>query len=228
MESAAPTTVKSVALVALGSSMAKGRQPKGYSETWTINNAHAAWKIKSDLIIAMDDFGRDIKTHPKYVESIVYAEIPVFTTHRYRGLPWTKPYPLREVVAFLPRGLAQQILDNTCNYALALAMCRGYRRIGLFGFDFCRPYSKDDPRCEIGLLWWKYDGYRNIPDWFKFYHRKVVRKTEEPGLESLHYLLGLAEGMGIKVRIHGRSSALNTDRDRFFYGYQKQPKVDLR
>ena len=106
-----------------------------------------------------------------------------------------------------------------------MALCRGYGRIGLFGYDFCKPFRPNDLRHRFAALYWERDGYKDIPDWFKYYHREVVRGAVEPGLESLHYLLGLAEGMGVRVRIHGHSSVLNMDRDKFFYGYQEQPKL---
>ena len=196
----------------------------GYDEIWAINNGSVHYDYKPDLIIAMDDFDRDMKHHEDYVLSIVNAGVPVLSTEDSKRWPNVKAYPLKRIAEFLGPN-APWILDNTCNYALALALADGHDRIGVFGIDWCHPYDESDLECAH--VRWRHKGYGHAPDWFKYYERDVVaaRRHTEPGGDSFHYLMGLAKGMGVEIEIMGDSTLLNRDRDRFFYGYQDAPNV---
>jgi hypothetical protein len=133
-------------------------------------------------------------------------------------------FPLQEVCDFLTPFYPEpwRILDNTCNYAFALALTRGYEQIGVYGFDWCMPYKDADLECS--LVRFEHDGYGDVPDWFKYYHPSIMtpRRPREPGIEAFHFLLGLAMGLNRTVDFSSRTTILNKDRDKFFYGYQTE------
>ena len=192
---------------------------------WSINNSHAAWKregiiYKPDLIIAMDDLRRDEIKHPDYVEEIVTAGCPVLSTHDSEKWETVKAFPLDTVYKVFTN---THLFDNTINYAFMLALVKGYKEITFHGTDFVSPDSKK-LLSKAGVNWLK-RGYRDVPDWFKYYDEDVIhwRGGNEPGVESFHYLMGRAEG--VKMFFAKGSTALNMDRDSFFYGYQEQPEI---
>ena len=198
-----------------------------FDEIWTINNADSAYGYETDLIIAMDDFGRDYKTHPKYVSDIVNAGVPVLSTKPDERWPSVEAYPLQEVFDWLLQFHSEPelILDNTCNYAFAMALKQKKTMIGIFGFDWVQPYKKIDLDCA--MLRWANDGY-DPPDWFKYYEGDVLarRRPGEPGVESFHFLFGIARALEVDFNFAANTTILNHDRDRFFYGYEEQPKID--
>jgi hypothetical protein len=138
------TLSPSVAICALaGTSIPSASVLGDYGELWTINNGHAIYDLKPDMIIAMDDLQRDVDTHPDYVEAITGAGVPVLSTGPWVRWPSVEAFPLQEVCDFLTPFYPEpwRILDNTCNYAFALALTRGYEQIGVYGFDWCMPYK---------------------------------------------------------------------------------------
>ena len=200
-----------------------------FDETWTINNTHSRHGLKTDLIIAMDDLERDEETHPDYVDAIIGAGVPVLSTEPKKRWPSVEAFPLQEVCNFISPYFHEpwRVLDNSVNYAFALALARGYKNIGIFGVDFCAPYTDADLACSLV----RFDdmGYPNAPDWFKYYHPSILtpRRPRKPGIESFHFLYGLAMGLGRQLHMSSKTTLLNYDRDKFFYGYQKQPNVKL-
>ena len=198
-----------------------------FDEIWTINNSDSAYGYKTDLIIAMDDFGRDYKNHPRYVDKIVNAGVSVLSTKPDERWPNVEAYPLQEVYDWLLQfhDEPELILDNSCNYAFALALLRETDPIGLFGFDWVQPYKQIDLDCAA--LRWADKGY-DAPDWFKYYERDVLarRQPGEPGVEAFHFLFGIARARNVDFMFADNTTILNQDRDRYFYGYQEQPKID--
>jgi len=217
---------KTLAIVALSHSMPDEHE-EDFDAIWTINNAHDHWRIHTDRIIAMDDLERDEFTHPEYVKSIVDAGVPVLSTEPKKKWPSVEAYPLQKVCDFLKSYTEKpwRLLDNTCNYALALAMAEGYRDISAFGVDWCHPYKEADLACA--LVRFKHQGFKNPPDWFKYYHPSLMlpRRNAEPGSEAWHFLMGVASATGVDVWLPDGSTITNSDRDKFFYGYQGQPNV---
>lgn len=196
-----------------------GRFPTDWTERWGINNCWCEYHEQADdaekltRIIAMDDLKRDSHTHPDYVKAITTAGIPVITCTAYDEWPCTQDYPLGAVLPHIGRCR----LDNSINYALALAMYEGFDRIGLFGCEFTK----------IDADWIDRDMSPN-PPWFTFYQDDAIlhRRGREPGVETLMYLLGICDGRGIDVVVPDGSTIFDQDRPNFFYGYQEQPKLD--
>lgn len=197
-------------------------------QLWAINNAGAFFGFKPDLIIAMDDLARDY-AHPEhkgYVESIVDAGCPVYSARADARWPSVEPYPLAEVLKKL--GMARggwALFDNTVNYAFALALALGWRKIAFFGADWCGLYNPIE--LQVARLRWRLKGFDSAPDWFAYYDGSVVwqRSNLEPGSEAFHWWLGYAEGHGVEVILPRASTVLNRDRKPFFYGYQEQPEL---
>ena len=216
-----------LAIVAL-SANSQPEDLDGYDEVWTINECHQRYGWKPTLIIALDDLERDQEMHPEYVDCIVNAGVPVLSTEAKEQWPNVEAYPLKEVCDWLREHaypLPEKLLDNTCNYAFALALTREYKKIGLFGFDWCNRDS--DVNIECARVRWEHKGYGEAPDWFKYYEDLIVqaRRSGEPGIEAFHFLLGMACSHGIEIHLMDSTTVLNMDRDNFFYGYQEQPNV---
>lgn len=89
----------------------------------------------------------------------------------------------------------------------------------------CSGTKKIDLDCA--MLRWANAGY-DAPDWFKYYEPDVLarRGPGEPGVESFHFLFGIARARDVTIHLSDRTTVLNYDRDRFFYGYQEQPGID--
>jgi len=195
-------------------------------DIWSINNSHAVWKragrgYKPHLIIALDDLRRDEKTHPDYVEEIVTAGCPVYNTHNSDKWPSVEEFPLKQVWKAFPK---IQLYDNSINYAFMLALTRGYKEICFFGTDFVEPYNKKLLRGADAR--WVKRGHEDTPRWFRYYDEMNInwRAPCEPGQESFHFLMGVAHASDVKSTFGKNTTALNFDREPFFYGYQVQPE----
>lgn len=218
---------KSLVIIALAGWDIPGDCDTAFDAVWTINNAHAHWCVQSQRIIAMDDLERDETTHPDYVKDIVNAGVPVLSTEAKEKWPSVEAYPLQKVCDYLKQYDERPwlLLDNTCNYALALAMAEGWKKITALAVSWCLPYKRVDLACS--LVRFRAGGLRNPPDWFKYYHPGLMtaRKNLEPGSEAFHFLMGIAAATGIKIELSSETTVKNMDRDKFFYGYQEQPDV---
>lgn len=220
---------KSVTILAMGPttmqyiSRVGGQFERPTKHVWAINNA-GMWFHDIDLIIAMDDFKRDSKTHPKYVKALTNRGVPILTCTAYKKYPALMEYPLKEVLEYLDisHWCHYHPLDNSCNYALAYAMYKGMKQIALCGFEFRKPYTK------LALLeaeeFAKRTYGENVPDWFKYYMKDWLPKAQEPGELSCYWLLATARERGIAVSIPTGTTLMGADIPKFFYGYSEQPK----
>jgi len=66
-----------------------------------------------------------------------------------------------------------------------------------------------------------YEGYTRI-DLYGF--KMNVQSEWEHQVPSFNYWIGLAKGLGIKIKIHGKSAILRT-KTGLIYGYNRKPKV---
>ena len=221
---------KSVTILAMGPttmqyiSQIGGQFERPTKHVWAINNA-GMWFHDIDLIIAMDDFKRDSKTHPKYVKALTNRGVPILTCTTYETYPSQQEYPTVEVMVYLDvaSDWAPHPLDNSCNYALAYAMYRGMKEIHLYGYEFRAPITEKAYMEAQKYAMEKYG--RNTPDWFGFYMKPWLPKAQEPGEESCHWLLGLCHGRGIKVRFSENTTLVSASLPRFYYGYTQQPDI---
>ena len=201
---------------------------------WAINNA-GMWFHDIDLIIAMDDFKRDSKTHPKYVKALTERGRPVLTCTAYEEYPALEEYPIKEVLEYLgcyPEYTAPVFkdvfpthhpLDNSCNYALAYAMYRGMKEIHLYGFEFRSRYTEASLMLAEKFAKDKYGP--DVPDWFKFYMKDYMPHAQEPGETNCCWLLGVCRERGINIKLTSGTTLLGHDLPRFYYGYQIQPDL---
>jgi len=193
-----------------------------------INNTHVQEKFEPSLIIAMDDLKRDEKVEPDYVDAIVNKGCPVLSTRKFRKWPSVQPYPLEDVCRWLKRktGLPpHRLLDCSISFAIALCLRHLVARVGLSGIDLTPPYNA--LAMKRGMLQFTEGGYRKPPDWFKYYSQDALkqRRPREPGWESVHYLVGFGTALGMKFEWGKDSTLMNSDRDRYFYGYNDMPRL---
>ena len=218
-----------VNLVALGHTANYFRRKNEDRFTCAINNAHVAYRFEPDLIVAMDDFGRDKVSHPRYVDSIVNAGAPVISTRHWQDWPAVEPYPLDAVLDWLnlPPHVACKILSNSVNYAAAYLAMMGAEHIHFYGVEFVQPDRPGIVERQINFLdkavW---------PDWTIYYMEALLRSPEEPGLDGFCWLVGFMHARNIKMKfptgIAGQftgTTFMDFDRPNFFYGYQDQPYV---
>lgn len=198
----------------------------GYEYVIGINNTHVQCDINPDMIIAMDDLKRDEKVDPKYVDAIVNKGCPVLSTRKFRKWPSVEPYPLEDVTRWLKRktGLPPHtLLDCSISFAIALCVRHLVPKVGLSGIDLTPPYNKTDLDC--GLLRFQHKGYKNPPEWMRYYDDRVLleRRPREPGWSEIHYLIGFGTALGVKFEWAADSTILESDRDKFYYGYNRSP-----
>lgn len=192
-----------------------------------INNTHDRRHLpKLTMIVAMDDLKRDEKPEPEYVDSIVNAGVPVYSTRKFKKWPAVTPYPIKDVVAWLDDMApvpAYKLLDNSICYSTALALSKGVKKIGFSGVDLTQKDREVDLECAP--IRWKHRGYGHAPWWFMYYDEQIFvsRRPLEVGWESLHFLIGLGTGLGVKFVWEKDSTILNTDRKPYFYGFEQDP-----
>jgi hypothetical protein len=190
-------------------------------EIWAINNSHAEYGYTPDRIIAMDDLRRDEPIFPRYVREIISARVQVYTATAYPEWINTVSYPLADVIATLglSKRMAQAAFSNTWCYALALAMHEGRKVVHCYGADFEPPDSMTDVEYARSRL------KDEHPDWFVYYHPRLLRAPTEPGIHGFTFLLGVAHERGVAVHFAAGSTVMDLDRDAFFYGYSQQPEI---
>lgn len=117
-------------------------------ETWAINGM--AGCIQHDRAIIMDALpyfekvGKEHKHLRGYGAWLRKHPGPIYTQRKYKGFPGSVEYPLEEVV----NKLGYYYFNNTCAYAVALAIAIGVRHIKLYGMDFT--YSDNRGFAEAG------------------------------------------------------------------------------
>ena len=194
-----------------------------YDETWAINEVvRITPGLKPDIIVAMDDWERDNRIDPDYVSFISGLNVPVVSSAAYPKWPCLTAYPLKAVIAFIGY---DRCFDNSICYAFALALfLRKFGEITLLGCDF---WTKDDGKAIRAAKKAVGKRYGAVPEWFKYYQPVITRgrRLTEPGGDSLSLLIGLSAAHQIKVFIPKGTRLLNLDRDRYFYGYTKQPEL---
>ena len=226
----------SVAILGMGFSLfdyvqdfESGGYKRPTDEVWGINSV-VSW-LNPNLLtmgIALDNFHRDMEMddgkHKQYVENMVNSGLPILADVDYPEWPNVKAYPLKAVLLDIwpnATSSAQIIpdLENTINFAIALAIHRKFDEIWLYGCDFRR---KDNPPTLYAVG----DALEKTkPWWFAYHNRQIVqhRRDMEPGEPCTMFLLGIAQERGISIRITHGSTLCNMDRGRYYYGYQYQP-----
>ena len=234
----------SVSILGMGATLSSYMQDferdycKPTDQVWAINSV-GVWLRGCDMLIALDNFRRDTfmdnGAHRQYVKNILTAGIPVMTdvcdAQLFEELDIppaaVEPYPLREVIANIwPEAKRNEDcfpwLQNTINYALALAITRGFTEIRLYGCNFL---ANDNPYTITSVAQADADNSWPLPWWFS-YHRPGVnkgRRMGEPGLETTCWLIGICHARGINVVIPKGDSLMNMDRYAYWYG----PQLDI-
>lgn len=105
-------------------------------ETWAINAMAGA--IQHDRAIIMDAIpyfskvAREVDAHQGYADWLHPHPGPIYTQRHYEGFPGTIAYPLEAVL----NDLRYAYFNNTCAYAVALAIHFGVKHMRLYGMDF--------------------------------------------------------------------------------------------
>lgn len=154
-DAAAPYTV---AIVAMGPSKSdyieacvkKSSRFEVADETWAINAM--AGCIVHDRAIIMDALpyfemvGRTSEHHSGYGRWLRQHPGPIYTQERYPGFPGSVEYPLEDVI----NTVGFPYFNNTCAYAIGLAILLKVRHLKLFGMDFTPKSAQDGARVEAG------------------------------------------------------------------------------
>lgn len=101
-----------------------------FDEVWGIN--HMGKVLKDvDKLFVMDDL--KVQQH-RYAE-MLDRDVPIITSKAYPEFPTSVSYPLDDVLA----DIGWLYFTNTVVYAVAYAIHKKFKRIGLFGCDFHYP-----------------------------------------------------------------------------------------
>jgi len=202
--------IDSVAILALGPSIVsyvghhKNNGCKKFTdETWTIN--HGGFFLKDiDAIIAMDDMRWKEDEYGPYIPELNKLDIPIITSKTYHEYENSVEYPLRDVKTSIPYIGSKHYLNNSCAYAIALALYKKCNTIWLFGYDF-------NTRPEILK-------YRTEDPWWRIYHLNVVQ-AGEPGEAAVTYLCGVARERGVDIKLANATQLFDMDISPYYYGY---------
>ena len=200
----------SVAVIALGPSMVayvgqyKNHGCKKFTdEVWTIN--HGGFFLKDiDAIIAMDDMRWKAEEYGPYIPNLSKLKVPIITAQEYSEYETSVTYPIEEVLGNIPWVEGILYLNNSCAYAIALALYRRCKTIWLFGYDF-------NVRPEIL-------NYRQEDPWWRIYHLNVAQ-AGEPGEAAVTFLCGIAQERGVEIKLGTGSQLFDRDIPTYLYGY---------
>ena len=235
MEPETPAAVKSVSIIAMGHSRERylhdfdrNNYSRPTNEAWGVNSV--MYWFGPELLthgIAMDNFERDMEMdggiHKAYVEKMLGCGLPIMADVEYPQWPQVQAYPIDDVVDDIWSGpeLPLPDLENTINFAIALAIHRKFDELRLYGCDF---RLRDDTSALMQV----HGALEKIKPWWFIYHNSDIvkfRRDLEPGEPTTMFLLGVAHARGIKIHIAEGSSLCGNDRGRYAYGYQKQPVI---
>lgn len=155
---------KHVAIVGLGPSMHEyvkmakgmGSRAKLCDEVWGINALGDV--LKCDRVFHMDDVAVQQLRADAAPESNIAAMLvwlqhhsgPIYTSIVRDGYPGMIPFPLEDVI----NDLGYAYFNNTCAYAVALAIYIGVERISMFGCDFTYPKAHDAEKGRGCVEYW--------------------------------------------------------------------------
>lgn len=232
------TSVSILGMGATLSSYLQDFESNGYQkptdQVWAINSA-GVWLRNCDMLIALDNFRRDTfmdgGKHRQYVKNILTSGIPIMTdvvdAELFEELEIppaaVEAYPLREVISSIwPEATSSSHcfpwFQNSVNYALALAITRGFKEIRLYGCNFV---ANDNPFTIAAVA----QEHVERPYWW-VYHMAPInkgRRLGEPGLETTAFLIGICHERRIDLWIANGDSLMNRDRAMYWYGYEDQP-----
>lgn len=133
-------------------------------ETWAINAM--AGVIEHDRAIIMDALpyfakaAREHAVHRGYQDWLHKHLGPIYTQRHYEGFPGSVPFPLEAVL----NTVGYPYFNNTCAYAIALAIHLQVRHLKLYGIDFT--YNGNRGFAEAGRAcvesWVRDCAWRNI------------------------------------------------------------------
>lgn len=155
---------KHVAIVGLGPSMHEyvkmtkgmGARSKLCDEVWGINALGDV--LQCDRVFHMDDVAVQQIRADAQPESNIAAMLgwmkhhpgPIYTSVVRDGYAGMIPFPLEDVINDLGYGY----FNNTCAYAVALAIHVGVERISMFGCDFTYPKAHDAEKGRGCVEYW--------------------------------------------------------------------------
>lgn len=151
-------TPYTVALVAMGPSHAEylidcitgASRFAVADETWAINAM--AGVIEHDRAIIMDalpyfeKFGRESSHHAGYDKWLRKHPGPIYTQQKYKGFRGSVEYPLADVLNIV----GFPYFNNTCAYAIGLAMLLEVKVLKLYGLDFTPRPNRNGSAIEAG------------------------------------------------------------------------------
>jgi hypothetical protein len=155
---------KHVAIVGLGPSMHEyvkmakglGSRAKLCDEVWGINALGDV--LNCDRVFHMDDVAVQALRACAQPDSNIAAMLvwlqqhpgPIYTSIVREGYPGMIPFPLEDVINDLGYGY----FNNTCAYAVALAIHIGVEKISMFGCDFTYPKAHDAEKGRGCVEYW--------------------------------------------------------------------------
>lgn len=212
--------IKSVAIVGTGQTghqfahhtMSELKKP--VAKVWGINRVPLYLK-HVDMGIAMDDhiWMNKKANFPGVREALLKLDTPIMTTTSYGQKNYVE-YPLKRVLKAIPY-FQGRFLDNSINYALALAITQKIKHIYLWGCDFQKPDSID---CEI-------DRRETIPTWRTYYKDEFMAGDCEPGGRWIYFLMAVAYERKLIIHLPHYGTLAGMHREKFFYGFLEQPEI---
>lgn len=131
-------------------------------DIWVFNEAMSTeWATKADAVFQMHEeaIWRNPKNRndPKHFEWLKSGQTPtIIMQDKYDDVPQSEKYPLDEIVAELIPHLTKQgnpvkYFASSIDYALALAVYRGYKRIEVYGVELETQTEYTYQRTGFGL-----------------------------------------------------------------------------
>lgn len=212
--------VESVAIVALGPTNADYHRAMiphepaipEVDEVWAINTGVRS--TRADLVFIMDDLETMARKSGRYRTDLAALEVPIITseldeTTRRINLDAIQ-YPLADVMEWWGRRFLDQRGGewNNSSYQAAGLEIASYLHNSI-------PYV---------LAYAAFIGVRNIYLFGADYTFPGMAAREDDRANA-EYWVGMVRGAGVRVLVPERTTLLNTQRGRWFYGFARQPNL---
>lgn len=183
-------------------------------EVWTVNKGFRT--VKADVVFIMDDLVDEARKSPRYGEEIAACDIPVITStvDSEVSARWPKAlkYPLEQVLChwgarinWMRTGKDEMPADEALN----------------FGLNECAYWNNSIPYmlAYAGMI-----GVRNIAMFGCDYTFPGSAAREDDRANAEYWVAALQFGMGVSFQMPQRTTLLNRDKGRVFYGFNgRQP-----
>ena len=205
-----------------------------FDQVWGINHIGKVLR-KSEkpgdgglsLIIAMDDLRHEKE---RYGEMLT-GDIPIMTSKAYPEFPKSIEYPIRDIVKFLHKPVAEHAADKIITMLEASKSRVSKQTIQSIRdwahnsstISFMGDYIRNSVTAAVILA--AYTGFDRIALYGADFYYDEDNGRSEQARANCEFWMGFCHALGIKLEVATGSTTLDMNKNRGLYGYAEQPPL---